>query len=169
MIYNGMELGSFFEIPWNSPCYQVLRGINPILQAIFTFSQMYFVFMNARLNIHRFKFLSRFGLAHVVATNLCVWIRTLVKESNKEISIHRVKGGYGVSEDYMVRGESDRHNSRFYGRQHCPSSKCFVQVHLSLQFTVYFSLVPSLPLSVPVLLQLVTTPSAASSAQTPSG
>ena len=44
-----MELGSFFEIPWNSPCYQVLRGINPILQMIFTFSQLYFVFMNARV------------------------------------------------------------------------------------------------------------------------
>ena len=42
MVYNGMELGSFFEIPWNSPCYQVLRGINPILQMIFTFSQLYF-------------------------------------------------------------------------------------------------------------------------------
>lgn len=49
MIYNGMELGNFFEIPWNSPCYQVLRGINPILQMVFTFSQMYFVFMNARV------------------------------------------------------------------------------------------------------------------------
>ena len=53
MIYNGMELGSFFEIPWNSPCYQVLRGINPILQMIFTFSQMYFVFMNARVSTER--------------------------------------------------------------------------------------------------------------------
>ena len=50
MIYNGLELGTFFEIPWNSPCYQVLRGINPILQMIFTFSQMYFVFMNARVS-----------------------------------------------------------------------------------------------------------------------
>jgi hypothetical protein len=50
MIYNGLELGTFFEIPWNSPCYQVLRGINPILQMVFTFSQMYFVFMNARVS-----------------------------------------------------------------------------------------------------------------------
>ena len=51
MIYNGLELGTFFEIPWDSPCYQVLRGINPILQMVFTFSQMYFVFMNARVRI----------------------------------------------------------------------------------------------------------------------
>ncbi|KAK7871315.1 hypothetical protein R5R35_007585 [Gryllus longicercus] len=86
MIYNGLECGAFFEIPFDSPCYQILRGINPVLQMIFTFMQMYFIFMNSRLNIHRFKVLARFGLMHVVATNLCVWIRTLVLESLKEIT-----------------------------------------------------------------------------------
>ncbi|KAL1116292.1 hypothetical protein AAG570_005787 [Ranatra chinensis] len=86
MIYNGLEFGAFFEIPFNSPCYQVLRGVNPVLQMIFTFMQMYFIFMNSRLNIHRFKVIARFGLMHIVATNLCVWIRTLVLESLKEIS-----------------------------------------------------------------------------------
>jgi hypothetical protein len=39
-----------------------------------------------QLNIHRFKVLARFGLMHIVATNLCVWIRTLVLESIKEIN-----------------------------------------------------------------------------------
>jgi hypothetical protein len=39
-----------------------------------------------QLNIHRFKILARFGLMHIVATNLCVWIRTLVLESIKEIT-----------------------------------------------------------------------------------
>jgi hypothetical protein len=102
MIYNGMELGTFFEIPWTSPCYQVLRGINPILQMIFTFSQMYFVFMNARLNIHKFKCVARFGLMHIAATNLCVWLRTVVKECTKEIAQYRVDRGHGVSEDYMI-------------------------------------------------------------------
>ncbi|XP_021931660.1 otopetrin-2-like isoform X2 [Zootermopsis nevadensis] len=86
MIYNGLECGAFFEIPFTSPCYQILRGINPVLQMIFTFMQMYFIFMNSRLNIHRFKILARFGLMHIVATNLCVWIRTLVLESIKEIT-----------------------------------------------------------------------------------
>nr|CAD7444731.1 unnamed protein product [Timema bartmani] len=49
MIYNGLECGAFFEIPFNSPCYQILRGINPVLQMIFTFMQMYFIFMNSRV------------------------------------------------------------------------------------------------------------------------
>lgn len=59
MIYNGLEFGVFFEIPITSPCYQILRGVNPLLQLVFTFMQMYFIFMNARLNIHKFKFLAR--------------------------------------------------------------------------------------------------------------
>ena len=134
MIYAGMELGTFFEIPWNSPCYQVLRGINPILQMIFTFSQMYFVFMNARvsnsndpcivfmyrnqtmltnffscsfsqLNIHKFKCISRFGLAHIIATNISIWVRTLVKECNKEIAVNRARLNRGVTEDFMILGK----------------------------------------------------------------
>jgi hypothetical protein len=50
MIYNGLECGAFFEIPFTSPCYQILRGINPVLQMIFTFMQMYFIFMNSRVS-----------------------------------------------------------------------------------------------------------------------
>lgn len=118
MIYVGLELGSFFEIPFESPCHQILRGVNPLLQMIFTFMQMYFIFMNARvsihsllltniairstsfiiytpflsinlqLNIHRFKVLARFGLMHICATNICVWIRTLVLESLKELTLY---------------------------------------------------------------------------------
>ncbi|XP_045111630.1 uncharacterized protein LOC123504825 isoform X3 [Portunus trituberculatus] len=101
MIYNGLEFGVFFEIPLSSPCYQILRGVNPLLQLVFTFMQMYFIFMNARLNIHKFKFLARFGLMHIVATNLCVWVRTLVRESLKEINEFRVSEGHR-GEDYMI-------------------------------------------------------------------
>ncbi|XP_057334764.1 proton channel OtopLc isoform X2 [Microplitis mediator] len=86
MVYNGLEFGAFFEIPPTSPCFQILHGVNPLLQMVFTFMQMYFIFMNSRLNIHRFKVIARFGLMHVVATNLCVWVKTLVFESLKEIT-----------------------------------------------------------------------------------
>ncbi|XP_046394982.1 uncharacterized protein LOC124162480 isoform X3 [Ischnura elegans] len=102
MIYNGLEFGAFFELPMESPCYQILRGVNPVLQMVFTFMQMYFIFMNSRLNIHKFKVVARFGLMHVVATNLCVWIRTLVLESLKEITTYQIKHGDGYSEDFMI-------------------------------------------------------------------
>ena len=49
MVYNGLELGSFFEIPKDSDCWQILMAVNPCLQATFTFMQMYFIFMNSRV------------------------------------------------------------------------------------------------------------------------
>ncbi|CAG7825539.1 unnamed protein product [Allacma fusca] len=101
MIYIGLELGSFFEIPLNSPCHNILRGVNPLLQLIFTFMQMYFIFINSRLRIHKFKIIARFGLMHVVATNLCVWIRILVRECLKEITRYNLKDG-GMSEDFQI-------------------------------------------------------------------
>ncbi len=49
----------------------------------------------------------------MVAVDLCVWLRVLVKESNKEIALARVARGTGVSEDYMIIGESKR--GSYYG------------------------------------------------------
>ncbi|XP_068139774.1 proton channel OtopLc isoform X12 [Drosophila tropicalis] len=112
MIYIGLEFGSFFEIPFDSPCHHILIGVNPLLQMIFTFMQMYFIFMNARLNIHRFKVIARFGLMHVVATNICVWIRTLVKESLLEITIYHQKreaDPNASSIGYSIRQHALRH------------------------------------------------------------
>lgn len=36
MIYNGLEFGSYFEIPYESPCYSILLGkFNPFI-SVFT-------------------------------------------------------------------------------------------------------------------------------------
>lgn len=87
MIYNGLELGSFFETPRASACYSILYGVNPVLQATFTFAQMYFIFTYSKLMINKFKLLARLGLMHLVATNLCTWIRTLGKETVAELQL----------------------------------------------------------------------------------
>ncbi|KAL0268551.1 UNVERIFIED_CONTAM: hypothetical protein PYX00_010452 [Menopon gallinae] len=118
MIYNGLEFGAFFEVPFSSPCYQILRGVNPLLQLIFTFMQMYFIFMNSRLNIHRFKLIARFGLMHIIATNLCVWIRTLVLESLKEITLYHqrnVQAGFDTPEKGILRESIRQHTLRNAG------------------------------------------------------
>ncbi|XP_060800661.1 proton channel OtopLc isoform X2 [Amyelois transitella] len=118
MIYNGLEFGTFFELPLESPCYLILKGVNPVLQMVFTFMQMYFIFMNSRLNIHRFKVIARFGLMHVVATNICVWIRTLVLESLKEITDYHVRNPLGVTGEGvlgMIRKHTLRHSGKVIG------------------------------------------------------
>ena len=55
MIYDGLEFGAFLEIPHDSPCHFILRGVNPALHAVFTFLQMYFIFISARVIIEAFK------------------------------------------------------------------------------------------------------------------
>lgn len=66
-------------------------------------------FLYLQLNIHRFKVIARFGLMHIFATNICVWIRTLIIESLKEITLfyqHKVP-----SHDDGVILDSLRHHT----------------------------------------------------------
>ncbi|XP_072388960.1 uncharacterized protein OtopLa isoform X4 [Diabrotica undecimpunctata] len=114
MIYIGLEFGGFFEIPFDSPCYMILRGVNPTLQMIFTFMQMYFIFMNSRLNIHRFKVIARFGLMHIVATNICVWIRTFFIEYLKDITKYHLKyfNATNISSETSLGESIKAHNLR---------------------------------------------------------
>lgn len=35
--------------------------------------------------IHRYKTLARFGLMHMVATNICVWLENIVMETVREV------------------------------------------------------------------------------------
>lgn len=96
LIYSGLEFVHFFETPFNcSRCravlkfkipiilfcgrWSVLAAVNPILQMVFTFMQMYYVFMHSKLNINKNQMLAKFGLMHLIATNCCIWLRTLVK------------------------------------------------------------------------------------------
>lgn len=62
------------------------------------------IILALQLNIHRFKVVARFGLMHVVATNICVWIRTLVLEYLKEITAYH-KRNHTVDQG-MLGGES---------------------------------------------------------------
>ena len=86
LIYTGLEFVHFFEIPYGCNAWHILSGINPVLHMIFTFMQMYYLFMHSRLNINKNKIIAKFGLMHLIATNCCIWMRTLVKESVREIT-----------------------------------------------------------------------------------
>lgn len=60
--------------------------------------QMQFIFLNTTdLDMGRHKVISRFGLMHMVATNLCEWLYVLVEETKHEI--HHFKHG-NVVEKY---------------------------------------------------------------------
>ncbi|XP_022257331.1 otopetrin-2-like, partial [Limulus polyphemus] len=85
MIYSGLEFGQFFELEKKSHCYNILYGLTPSTRMGFTFIQLYFIFLNSRMAINKFKTLARFGLMHMIATNVCVWLHVLVAETKHEI------------------------------------------------------------------------------------
>jgi len=112
LIYTGLEFVHFFEIKPSCPNYHILLGVNPVLHMLFTFMQMYYLFMHARMNIQKNKIIAKFGLMHLLATNCCIWIRTLVRESMREI-VESEEFAKSVSEETKKRFRihSSTHNS----------------------------------------------------------
>lgn len=86
MVYSGLEFGQYFELKNEDSCQNLLIAINPATRMILTIFQMQFIFLNTEeLNMKRHKVIARFGLMHMVATNLCEWVYVLVEETKHEI------------------------------------------------------------------------------------
>jgi Otopetrin len=86
MVYSGLEFGQYFELKEDSNCQNILIALNPAARMLLTIVQMQFIFLNTKeLHMTRHKVISRFGLMHMVATNLCEWIYVLVEETKHEI------------------------------------------------------------------------------------
>ena len=50
MIYCGLSMGQYFEMPPHDECTNILVVITPGLRLAFTFIQMYFIFLNASVS-----------------------------------------------------------------------------------------------------------------------
>ena len=63
MIYTGIEIGMFFELNMDKTanCHNLFSVVRPLLQMIFVFVQMYFIFLNQKMNIYKNKLMSRIG------------------------------------------------------------------------------------------------------------
>ncbi|XP_045134116.1 proton channel OtopLc-like isoform X2 [Portunus trituberculatus] len=85
MIYSGLEVGQYFELQGGDSCADILLVISPAARMLFTFIQMYFIFLNSRVAISRHRIIARFGLMHMIGTNLCIWLNVLVQETKHEI------------------------------------------------------------------------------------
>ncbi|KAG8306480.1 hypothetical protein J6590_046799 [Homalodisca vitripennis] len=87
MIYSGLEFGQYFELERDTKCHNVLLALTPATRMAFIFIQMYFIFLNdeQQMRVTRHKVLARFGLMHMIGTNLSVWLNVLVQETKHEI------------------------------------------------------------------------------------
>ncbi|ETN67515.1 otopetrin [Anopheles darlingi] len=90
MIYSGLEFGQYFELERDTKCHNVLLALTPATRMAFIFIQMYFIFLNnevraSQIKVYRHKIVARFGLMHMIGTNLSVWFSVLIQETKHEI------------------------------------------------------------------------------------
>ncbi|XP_025831814.1 proton channel OtopLc-like isoform X3 [Agrilus planipennis] len=87
MVYSGLEFGRYFELKSNDHCHSnLLNAITPATRMCLTLLQIQFIFLNSKdVQIGRHHIVSRFGLMHMIATNLCEWLYVLVEETKHEI------------------------------------------------------------------------------------
>lgn len=86
MVYSGLEFGLYFEMNGQPGCSNYLMALTPIARMLLCIIQMQFIFLNTtELDLARHKVVARFGLMHMVATNLCEWLHVLVEETKHEI------------------------------------------------------------------------------------
>ncbi|XP_048267984.1 proton channel OtopLc isoform X2 [Bombus terrestris] len=86
MIYSGLEFGQYFELEQNTKCHNIMLALTPATRMAFIFIQMYFIFLNnEQMKVYRHRVVARFGLMHMIGTNLSVWLSVLVQETKHEI------------------------------------------------------------------------------------
>ncbi|XP_071055773.1 proton channel OtopLc-like isoform X2 [Onthophagus taurus] len=86
MIYSGLEFGQYFEQERNTKCHNIFLALTPATRMAFIFIQMYFIFLNnEQMRVYKHKIAARFGLMHMIGTNLSVWLLVLVQETKHEI------------------------------------------------------------------------------------
>ncbi|XP_018343786.1 PREDICTED: otopetrin-2-like isoform X2 [Trachymyrmex septentrionalis] len=90
MIYSGLEFGQYFELEQNTKCHNIMLALTPATRMAFIFIQMYFIFLNnedmyLQMKVYRHRVVARFGLMHMIGTNLSVWLNVLVQETKHEI------------------------------------------------------------------------------------
>ena len=67
------------------------------------------------MNIYKHKFLSRLGMMHMIAANLCVWLNVLILETSHEIVGKHHDGDDGDDGDGVHHGVAVLHNETMTG------------------------------------------------------
>lgn len=109
MIHSGLNFGSYVSLSGGN-CSEPVQWVKPLIHLMFTFFQLYFIFMNSKMCIHRYKKLARFGLVHMCSTNICVWFRAIVVETLHVINHSEAKSHgkryHGTGSGYHHGNES---------------------------------------------------------------
>uniref|UniRef100_A0A146MDH9 Otopetrin-2 n=2 Tax=Lygus hesperus TaxID=30085 RepID=A0A146MDH9_LYGHE len=86
MIFSGLEFGHYLEMAHKQGCRDYLMAVTPTIRMAFIIIQLQFIFVsNKQKMLKEYQTISRFGLMHMIATNICVWLSVVATETGDEI------------------------------------------------------------------------------------
>ncbi|XP_050725831.1 proton channel OtopLc-like isoform X3 [Eriocheir sinensis] len=107
LIHTGLNLGQKIlylteDDPVFENCTCTTDVIMYVLQPVYAFYQLFFIFKYSNLIINRRKVLARFGIMHCIASSLCFWVWTILQETLQAIFMKSKGGDYGTTEAYST-------------------------------------------------------------------
>ncbi|XP_063530320.1 proton channel OtopLc-like [Cydia strobilella] len=84
IIYSCLQVGGYFDL--GGDCRLVIVAVKPALRILFMVAQTVFIFSYTDiLDPMRGVVLDRFGLMHLIATNVCEWLNVVIQETRDDI------------------------------------------------------------------------------------
>ncbi|XP_045624469.1 proton channel OtopLc isoform X3 [Procambarus clarkii] len=95
LIHTGLNLGQKIlylaeDDPLFDNCTCTTDVVMSVLQPVYAFYQLFFIFKYSNLIINRRLVLSRFGIMHCIASSLCFWIYTILQETLQAIFLKKL-------------------------------------------------------------------------------
>ncbi|CAK1551731.1 unnamed protein product [Leptosia nina] len=78
------------DIP-NEECVNILQVVFDVLQPLYCFLQLYFIFKYCNVLILKAQGLAYFGFMHMIGSSLCFWIFNIVRETILALTIYAQK------------------------------------------------------------------------------
>ncbi|XP_073996561.1 uncharacterized protein [Rhodnius prolixus] len=104
MVYCGLEFGELLEAREKAECRQWNALIVPLSRMTLTIAQIQFIFLNSQnIDMCRQRVVCKFGLMHLVATNICEWLSIIAQETKHEITHFRNSHNYT---DFETKGNN---------------------------------------------------------------
>ncbi|XP_014356010.2 proton channel OtopLc [Papilio machaon] len=72
----------------NQDCVDVLRLVLDVVNPLYSFVQLYFIFKYSNVIILRGQGLAHFGFMHMIGSSLCFWIATIVRETVLALTLY---------------------------------------------------------------------------------
>ncbi|KAM3968296.1 proton channel OtopLc [Aphomia sociella] len=84
IIYSCLQFGGYFDL--SGDCQLIIVAIKPTLRVLFMVAQTVFIFSYTDiLDPMRGVVLDKFGLMHLIATNVCEWFNVVIQETRDDI------------------------------------------------------------------------------------